>query len=185
MPAAGWKRGISGEARACTAGNNRARQGASGDLVAASVDHSSTVLTESGGPFLVPSRTGYGICCDLRKEAKPVAHLLALTVACRGSSPAVRCARGRHAAVPAKCSVVSCVERDRGVRSADTGNPIGVGIMNRQLAAIIERDGTAYVSLCPELDIASQGSTTRRRSSSFSRLPPRLSSRRACMRTCM
>jgi len=73
MPAAGWKRGISGEARACTAGNNRARQGATGDLVAASVDHSSTVLTESGGPFLVPSRTGYGICCDLRKETKPVA----------------------------------------------------------------------------------------------------------------
>jgi len=31
--------------------------------------------------------------------------------------------------------------------------------MKRQLAAIIERDGTAYVSLCPELDIASQGST--------------------------
>lgn len=27
----------------------------------------------------------------------------------------------------------------------------------RQLTAIIERDGDAYVSLCPELDIASQG----------------------------
>lgn len=28
-----------------------------------------------------------------------------------------------------------------------------------QLTAIIERDGTGYVSLCPELDIASQGDT--------------------------
>jgi len=29
--------------------------------------------------------------------------------------------------------------------------------MNRQLTAIIEREGNGYVSLCPELDIASQG----------------------------
>lgn len=29
----------------------------------------------------------------------------------------------------------------------------------QQLTAIIERDGDAYVSLCPELDIASQGNT--------------------------
>jgi predicted RNase H-like HicB family nuclease len=29
----------------------------------------------------------------------------------------------------------------------------------QQLTAIIERDGTGYVSLCPELDIASQGDT--------------------------
>jgi predicted RNase H-like HicB family nuclease len=29
----------------------------------------------------------------------------------------------------------------------------------RQLTAIIEREGTGYVSLCPELDIASQGET--------------------------
>jgi predicted RNase H-like HicB family nuclease len=29
--------------------------------------------------------------------------------------------------------------------------------MKRQLTAIIEREGTGYVSLCPELDIASQG----------------------------
>ena len=29
----------------------------------------------------------------------------------------------------------------------------------RQLTAIIERDDDAYVSLCPELDIASQGDT--------------------------
>ncbi len=31
--------------------------------------------------------------------------------------------------------------------------------MNRQLTAIIEREGKGYVSLCPELDIASQGDT--------------------------
>ncbi len=31
--------------------------------------------------------------------------------------------------------------------------------MNRQLTAIIEREGKEYVSLCPELDIASQGNT--------------------------
>lgn len=31
--------------------------------------------------------------------------------------------------------------------------------MQRQLTAFIEREGTGYVSLCPELDIASQGET--------------------------
>jgi predicted RNase H-like HicB family nuclease len=31
--------------------------------------------------------------------------------------------------------------------------------MKRQLTAIIEREGNGYVSLCPELDIASQGKT--------------------------
>ena len=29
--------------------------------------------------------------------------------------------------------------------------------MQRQLTAIIEREGSGYVSLCPEFDIASQG----------------------------
>jgi predicted RNase H-like HicB family nuclease len=29
----------------------------------------------------------------------------------------------------------------------------------RQFTAIIEREGNSYVSLCPELDIASQGET--------------------------
>lgn len=29
--------------------------------------------------------------------------------------------------------------------------------MQRQLTAFIEREGNGYVSLCPELDIASQG----------------------------
>ncbi|MGA2032554.1 MAG: type II toxin-antitoxin system HicB family antitoxin [Thermoguttaceae bacterium] len=31
--------------------------------------------------------------------------------------------------------------------------------MIKQLTAIIEREGDKYASLCPELDIASQGST--------------------------
>ncbi len=31
--------------------------------------------------------------------------------------------------------------------------------MQKQLTAIIEREGDGYVSLCPELDIASQGGT--------------------------
>lgn len=31
--------------------------------------------------------------------------------------------------------------------------------MLQKLTAIIEREGDGYVSLCPELDIASQGST--------------------------
>ncbi len=31
--------------------------------------------------------------------------------------------------------------------------------MQKQLTAIIEREDTGYVSLCPELDIASQGDT--------------------------
>jgi predicted RNase H-like HicB family nuclease len=30
---------------------------------------------------------------------------------------------------------------------------------NRNFTAIIEREGNGYVSLCPELDIASQGET--------------------------
>jgi len=31
--------------------------------------------------------------------------------------------------------------------------------MRRQLTAIIEREGDGYVSLCPELDVASLGNT--------------------------
>ncbi|MGE4376602.1 MAG: type II toxin-antitoxin system HicB family antitoxin [Burkholderiaceae bacterium] len=31
--------------------------------------------------------------------------------------------------------------------------------MQKQLTAIIEREGCGYVSFCPELDIASQGDT--------------------------
>jgi predicted RNase H-like HicB family nuclease len=36
---------------------------------------------------------------------------------------------------------------------------IGRRIVQRQLTAIIEREGNGYVSLCPQLDIASQGDT--------------------------
>ena len=35
--------------------------------------------------------------------------------------------------------------------------------MIRQMTAIIEREGDSYVALCPELDIASQGASVRRR----------------------
>ncbi len=31
--------------------------------------------------------------------------------------------------------------------------------MNRRLIAIVEREGDGYVALCPELDVASQGTT--------------------------
>jgi predicted RNase H-like HicB family nuclease len=31
--------------------------------------------------------------------------------------------------------------------------------MNKQLTAIIEREGNGYIALCPEVDIASQGAT--------------------------
>jgi predicted RNase H-like HicB family nuclease len=31
--------------------------------------------------------------------------------------------------------------------------------MNRHLTAVIQREGDGYVSLCPELDVASQGDT--------------------------
>jgi predicted RNase H-like HicB family nuclease len=40
-------------------------------------------------------------------------------------------------------------------------NRNGVRIMHRQLTAIVEREGDGYVSLCPELDIASQGTTVK------------------------
>jgi len=32
-------------------------------------------------------------------------------------------------------------------------------MVHKRLTAIIEREGNGYVSLCPELDIASQGNT--------------------------
>ncbi len=31
--------------------------------------------------------------------------------------------------------------------------------MNRQLTAIVERDGDGYVAVCPEVEVASQGGT--------------------------
>ena len=33
--------------------------------------------------------------------------------------------------------------------------------MTKQLTAIIEKEGDGYVSLCPEVDVASQGDTIR------------------------
>ena len=36
---------------------------------------------------------------------------------------------------------------------------MGETLVKKQLTAIIEREGDGYVSLCPELDIASQGDT--------------------------
>jgi predicted RNase H-like HicB family nuclease len=36
---------------------------------------------------------------------------------------------------------------------------MGAEVMQKQLTAIIEREADGYVSLCPELDIASQGAT--------------------------
>ena len=35
----------------------------------------------------------------------------------------------------------------------------GKSDMNRQLTAIVEREGDGYVALCPEVDVASQGYT--------------------------
>ena len=59
--------------------------------------------------------------------------------------------------------------------------------MKKQLAAIIEREGFGYVSLCPELDIASQGDTIEEARENlqeavelFSRLPRRVSCKHAC-----
>jgi len=36
---------------------------------------------------------------------------------------------------------------------------MGQSAMVRQLTAIIEKEGSGYVALCPELDISSQGDT--------------------------
>jgi predicted RNase H-like HicB family nuclease len=36
---------------------------------------------------------------------------------------------------------------------------LGVDTVKKQLTVVIEREGDGYVSLCPELDIASQGDT--------------------------
>jgi len=41
---------------------------------------------------------------------------------------------------------------------AEQQNPHG-GKMKYNLTAIIEKEGDGYVSLCPELDVASQGDT--------------------------
>ncbi len=41
--------------------------------------------------------------------------------------------------------------------------------MNRKLTAIIEREEKGFVSLCPELDIASQGNTIEEAKKTFKR----------------
>ena len=37
--------------------------------------------------------------------------------------------------------------------------PVPSGVTRAELTAVIERDGDGFVSLCPEVDVASQGST--------------------------
>jgi predicted RNase H-like HicB family nuclease len=39
--------------------------------------------------------------------------------------------------------------------------------MNKHLTAIIEREGDGYVSLCPEIDVASQGATVQEASANL------------------
>ena len=39
--------------------------------------------------------------------------------------------------------------------------------MKKQLTAIIEREGEGYVSLCPEVDVASQGATVQEASTNL------------------
>ena len=53
------------------------------------------------------------------------------------------------------------IENNAIMRLAEWDNTltIGVNTMQKQLTAIIEREEDGYVSLCPELDIASQGNT--------------------------
>ncbi|HEY2252642.1 MAG TPA: type II toxin-antitoxin system HicB family antitoxin [Planctomycetaceae bacterium] len=41
----------------------------------------------------------------------------------------------------------------------DESNLTRASTMHKQFTALIEREGDGYVSLCPELDIASQGDT--------------------------
>ena len=55
-------------------------------------------------------------------------------------------------------AVVSLALRLRDVGEVIIHN-VEVDTMLKQLTAIIEREGDGYVSLCPELDIASQGDT--------------------------
>ena len=47
----------------------------------------------------------------------------------------------------------------RAIHAGPSFQKTGVTTMKKQLTAIIEREGDGYVSLCPELDIASQGDT--------------------------
>ncbi len=49
--------------------------------------------------------------------------------------------------------------RRRAVQGSGTGAETSEPAMTRQLTAIIEREDDGYVALCPELDVASQGTT--------------------------
>jgi predicted RNase H-like HicB family nuclease len=53
------------------------------------------------------------------------------------------------------------IRKTRQVMQISTGHIVDqeVFLMQKQMTAIIEREGDGYVSLCPELDIASQGNT--------------------------
>ena len=55
------------------------------------------------------------------------------------------------AMLPASDAGLTCMMQSQRVRR--------VGYVMKQLTAIIEREGDAFVSLCPELDVASQGET--------------------------
>jgi predicted RNase H-like HicB family nuclease len=46
-----------------------------------------------------------------------------------------------------------------GQRGEDRRSNPERNVMNRHFTAIIEREGDGYVGLCPELDVASQGTT--------------------------
>jgi len=59
---------------------------------------------------------------------------------------------GRISAIEVRCF--------RGTLIIQANRPLDIrksGMIRKQLTAIIEREGSGYVSLCPELDIASQG----------------------------
>jgi predicted RNase H-like HicB family nuclease len=51
-------------------------------------------------------------------------------------------------------------KRRRGLLAGLAGSPYTGGVTTtRQLTAILTREGDGYVALCPELDVASQGSS--------------------------
>jgi len=135
------------------AGNNRARQRASGDLLAASVEHAGKVFPEPGGLLLVPARTSYQISGDLGQKPRPVHHPLAATVALsssrdsrspgaaahrahrRSSSSRWLCGTGRGAASAAMLSHRSSTSR---IFSAVLNLPIS-GIVSTRIGFPFQR----------------------------------------------
>ena len=67
--------------------------------------------------------------------------------------------RRLKAALPAALRRSGADAHRRVARAAYPADDARRTSMTRQLTAIIEREGDGYVSLCPELDIASQGAT--------------------------